>query len=74
MLYYNIVNFRKAVLPLEQELLPDADTESEKSLDEDTDMDAYMRKMRDLKNSLFKKAHKNIKDAKSARRQTMTKN
>ena len=30
-------NFRKAVLPLEQELMSDADTESDKSLDEDTD-------------------------------------
>lgn len=51
---------RSPVVPLEQELLPDADTESDKSLDEDTDMDAYLRQIRDLKNSLFKKAHKNI--------------
>ena len=26
-------------------------------------MDAYVRQMRDLKNSLFKNAHKNIKEA-----------
>ena len=45
-------------MPFEQELLPGAGNESDKSLDEDTDMDAYVRQMRDLKNSLFKNAHK----------------
>ena len=50
-----MINYMNTVLPLEQELLPDADDDSDQYLsDKETNIDEYLKKW-DLKNNLHEK-------------------
>ena len=64
-LFANTVLYRKAVLPIEMELGEDRGHGSSESEDDEekSDMECYIRKMTDFRDTLFKGAKSNIVDA-----------